>query len=218
MSVQASNDQEAKLDATDADTAKADIEEAREVEAPDDAIEALKAAHAAEMAEVKDRLLRAMADLENARTRHGRELDEARKYAATGFARDLLDVVDNLGRALAAVPSGARDNDKLVDDLMTGVEMTERMLLTAFEKHQIKKVTPAKGDRFDHNRHQAMFEVASVELAPGLIADVVQPGYTIADRLLRPAMVGVAKAMPTPTGESREPADNPPGSQVDTTA
>lgn len=218
MSEEASKEQEPKAETADAADADAPTAQAPEPEAPVDPIEALKAAHATEMAEAKDKLLRAMADVENARTRHTREVDEARKYAATGFARDLLDVVDNLGRALAAVPGGARDENKLLDDLMTGVEMTERTLLTAFEKHKINKIEPAKGDRFDHNKHQAMFEVPSGEFAPGSIADVMQPGYTIADRLLRPAMVGVTKAMPKPAVEATEPSDTQPGSQVDTTA
>lgn len=172
-----------------------------------------------ELAEMKDKFLRTMADVENSRARHSRELDDARKYAATGFARDLLDVVDNLGRALAAVPGDARHDNKLLDDLVVGVEMTQRSLLNAFDKHGIKKVVPTKGDKFDHKLHQAMFEVPTSEHPPGHIADVMQPGYTIADRLLRAAMVGVTKAPPQPAAAPSESADAPPpGSTIDTTA
>lgn len=175
---------------------------------------------AAELAEFKDKFLRTMADVENARTRHMRELEDARKYASTGFARDLLDVVDNLGRALAAVPGDARQDNKLLDDLVIGVEMTERTLLNAFDKHKIKKISPNKGDKFDHKQHQAMFEVPTNELPSGHIADVMQPGYMIADRLLRAAMVGVTKAAPQPAAQAApgDHQDQPPGTKIDTSA
>lgn len=169
----------------------------------------------AELAELKDKFLRTMADVENARSRHTRELDDARKFASTGFARDLLDVVDNLGRALAAVPEGGREGNKLLDDLFVGVELTQRSLLTAFDKHKVKQVVPTKGDKFDHKLHQAMYEVPTNDMAPGRVADVLQPGYTIADRLLRAAMVGVTKAAPEAPANGE---DQPPGSTVDTTA
>jgi molecular chaperone GrpE len=147
-----------------------------------------------ELDETKERLLRSLADVENMRRRHSRELEEARKYAITGFARELVDIADNLNRAIASVPPKAREKIDLIKNLSEGVALTEKMLLASFEKHHIKKVEPAPGEKFDHNRHQAMFEVATNEHAPGSIAQVVQPGYVIADRLLRPAMVGVAKA------------------------
>lgn len=185
--------------------------EAAEIETPQAQISRLEE----QAADLKDKLLRAMADQENARSRHARELEDARKYAATGFARDLLDVVDNLGRALQAVPEGERGGNKLLDDLCVGVEMTQRTLLNAFDKHNIKQVVPAKGDKFDHRLHQAMFEVPSSELAPGHIADVMQAGYTIAGRLLRAAMVGVTKAAPAQEPAAEQP---PPGSKIDTSA
>lgn len=147
-----------------------------------------------QLAEAKDRLLRALAETENVRRQKEREVDEARRYAVTNFARGLLEVSDNLARALAAMPADARDE---LRNLVLGVELTERTLLALFEKYHIAKVIPAKGDKFDHNRHQAMFELPSADLAPGTIAEVMQPGYVISDRLLRPAMVGVAKAAPT---------------------
>ena len=158
-----------------------------------------------------------MADVENVRTRHSREMEDARRYAASGFARDLLDVVDNLGRALSAVPDGSRQNNKLLDDLYVGVEMTERSLLNAFEKHGIQKIVPEKGSRFDHKLHQAMFEFPTNDMAPGHIAEVMQPGYTMADRLLRAAMVGVTKAAPNAASPAQQDLP-PPGSKIDTSA
>lgn len=151
---------------------------------------------AEEHAELKDRLLRALAENENLRNRSAREMEDARKYAVTGFARDMLDVADNLRRALASVPAGAREKDEALGSLMLGVEMTERSLLSALEKHRIRRVEPQKGDRFDANLHQAMFEVPTADLPAGSVAEVMQAGYVIADRLLRPALVGVAKALP----------------------
>lgn len=186
----------------------------------------------AELDETKDRLIRTLAEVENMRRRHARELDEGRKYAITGFARELLDVADNLHRALASVPPKAREKLDLIKNLADGVAMTERTLLASFERHQIVKVEPDKGEKFDHNRHQAMFEVETDDQAPGTVAQVVQPGYTIADRLLRPAMVGVAKAVlrpqnPAAEDQAKAPADDSetadvvdvkPGERIDTTA
>ena len=150
----------------------------------------------AELADTKDRLLRALAETENLRRRSMRDLQEAHKYAITNFARELLEVADNLSRALDAVPARARDEIEFVRNLADGIAMTEKALLTSFERHQIAKVTPEIGEKFDHNRHQAMFEVESTEQPPGTVAQVLQPGYTIAERLLRPALVAVAKAPP----------------------
>jgi molecular chaperone GrpE len=147
----------------------------------------------AELADAKDRLLRALAETENLRRRAMRDLEEAHKYAITNFARELLEVADNLSRALDAVPPRARDEIDFVRNLADGIAMTEKALLTSFERHQIAKVTPEIGDRFDHNRHQAMFEVETAAQPPGTVAPVLQPGYTIAERLLRPALVGVAR-------------------------
>jgi molecular chaperone GrpE len=154
----------------------------------------------AELAETKERLLRALADVENLRRRTMRDLEEAHKYAITNFARELLEVADNLSRALDAVPQRAREEIDFVRNLADGIAITEKALLTCFERHKIAKVTPEIGEKFDHNRHQAMFEVATAEQAPGTVAQVLQPGYTIAERLLRPALVGVAKAPSTRPG------------------
>jgi molecular chaperone GrpE len=171
---------------------------------------------AEEFQELKDRLLRTLAEMENLRRRTQRDIEEARKFAVTGFARDLLDVPDNLSRALAAVPAEARQQSEFMKNLVLGVEMTERSLLNAFEKHQIRRVDPQKGDRFDHKLHQAMFEVPTAAQPPGTVAEVVQGGYVIADRLLRPALVGVAKAAPGAAAAGKDAGQ--PGAEVDTVA
>jgi molecular chaperone GrpE len=159
-----------------------------------DGAEAAQPTAEEQVAELKDRLLRTLAEMENLRGRTAREIEDARKYAVTGFARDVLEVADNLGRALASVPQEARETDEAVRNLMLGVEMTQRSLLTALEKHKVRRVAPQRGDRFDPNLHQAMFEVPTDQQAPGTVAEVMQDGYVIADRLLRPALVGVAKS------------------------
>jgi molecular chaperone GrpE len=174
---------------------------------------------AEELAETRDRLLRTLADMENLRRRTARELDEARRYAVTGFARGLLEVADNLSRALASVPPEMRDRDEFIKNLVAGIELTERSLMALFEKHEIRKVDPARGDRFDHNVQQAMFEVPTSELPAGSVAEVLQPGYVIADRLLRPAMVGVAKAPPGPApAEASGEGPGEGGPRIDTLA
>jgi molecular chaperone GrpE len=172
----------------------------------------------AELEELKDKLLRTLAEMENLRNRHTRELEEARRYAMAGFARDLLDVADNMRRALAAVPDDARRGNELVETLLAGVELTERTLLNAFDKHGVKKVTPERGEKFDHNRHQAMFEVPTADLPPGHVADVMQSGWVIADRLLRPAMVGVTKAAPQAADNAANDTGDGRGKTVDTNA
>ena len=168
-----------------------------------------------EIAELKDKLLRALADVENTRRQKEREVDEARRYAVTKFARDLLDVADNMRRALA-VPAESVESNPALKNLLTGVEMTERTLLGAFERNQIKRVEPALGEKLDPNRHQAMFEVPRPDLAPGTIAEVVQAGYLIADRLLRPALVGVAARPAEAATETPSPDEH--GRTVDTRA
>jgi molecular chaperone GrpE len=147
----------------------------------------------AELAETKDRMLRAMAEIENVRRRTARELDEARKYAITGFAREMLEIDDNLSRALESIPVRAAEEIGFLKTLVEGVALTQQALAACFERHHLAKVIPEVGEKFDHHRHQAMFEVES-DQPPGTVAQVLQPGYVIADRLLRPAMVGVAKA------------------------
>lgn len=144
-----------------------------------------------ELAETKDRLLRAVAETENLRRRAVREREDAGKYAISGFARDLLPAADNLRRALDSLTDEIRHDDAL-SGLISGVEMTERELLAAFERHGIRSIDPL-GEKFDHNLHQAMFHVEGSGQPAGTIIEVAQTGYVIAGRLLRPAMVGVAK-------------------------
>jgi molecular chaperone GrpE len=154
------------------------------------AIDALRA----ENAELKDRVLRTLADMENFRKRAERERAEATLYAATNFARDLLNVADNFSRALAALsPEQRAAADEVCSNLIAGIEVTERELINVFERHGIKRIE-ALGQKFDPNMHQAMFEVPTANEPPGTIMQVMQDGYAIGSRCLRPALVGVAKA------------------------
>jgi molecular chaperone GrpE len=163
---------------------------------PDDATAELQR----QVADLKDRLLRALAEVENTRRRAERDREDASKYAITTFARSLLAVGDNLKRALDAVPAEARNGNDALATLLAGVDMTERELQAVFSRHGIKTID-ALGAKFDANLHQAMFEIDGSGQAPGTIVQVIESGYVIADRLLRPALVGVAKASaaaPTP--------------------
>ncbi len=156
------------------------------------------AALEAEVAQVKDQLLRTLAEMENLRRRTEREIADTRTYAVAGFAREMLTVSDNLSRALAAIPEEARAGaDETTKALMDGVGMTERDLLKALEKHGVRKIDPT-GERFDPNFHQAIFEVPNPEVPAGTVVQVVQAGYVIGDRVLRPAMVGVGRGGPKP--------------------
>ena len=150
----------------------------------------------AELAEYKDRLLRALAETENVRRRAQREREDASKYAIAGFAKDLLSAADNLRRALESLPE-AEAKDERTRSLLAGVAATERELLGVFERHGIKRIDP-KGESFDHNFHQAIFETERPDQPSGTVVEVLQPGYVLHDRLLRPAMVGVAKGGPKP--------------------
>ena len=164
---------------------------------------------AAEIAELKDRSLRALADAENTRRRSQREVNDSRKYAASGIIKDLLNVSDNLHRALESVPAEMREGDEQVKNLVVGVEMVAKDLLSAFEKHGVKKIEPL-GEPFNHEFHQAMYEVENSGKPNGTIVDMLQPGYVMHDRLLRPAMVAVAKGNPDSSPENHE--------RIDTTA
>jgi molecular chaperone GrpE len=155
-----------------------------------------------EAADYKDRLLRALAEMENLRRRTEREVADARSYGIANFARELLAVADNMRRALDAVGSEVRTTaGPGLLAFLDGVELTERELLKALEKHGVTKLDPL-GQRFDPNLHQAMFEVADPSVASGTVVQVVQPGYRIGERVLRPAMVGVAKGGPKPAKDS----------------
>ena len=145
-----------------------------------------------EIANLKDRLLRANAETENVRRRLEREKADAAQYGATSFARDMLSVADNLRRAVDAIPAAVRE-DATVATIITGVEMTEKELGSIFQRHGITRIE-AIGQPLDPNRHQAMMEVEAAEgQEPGTIVQELQAGYVIKDRLLRPALVGVAK-------------------------
>lgn len=145
--------------------------------------------------ELKDRLIRALAETENVRKRAERDRRDAETYGGTKLARDLLSVHDNLARAVGAADDALRDSHGA---FLEGVELTQRELLNAFSKHKIQPVTPELGEKFDPNRHQAMFEAPVPGAVAGTVIEVMQAGFIIADRLLRPALVGVAKAMPQP--------------------
>ena len=176
------NDEDAPLEPAD-DAASPEMVPAAQVKA------ALEAA-----ADFKDKMLRTLADMENLRRRTEREVAEARLYGVTGFAREVLAVADNMHRTLAAIGPELRA-DPNVNTLVEGVELTERELLKALEKHGVKKFSP-DGEKFDPNFHQAVYESTDGSAAPGHIAQVIQAGFMIGERVLRPAMVAVAKAPP----------------------
>ena len=158
-------------------------------ETPPDEIEVLRA----EAADLRDRLLRALAETENTRRRAERDRQDASQYAVTKFARDMLQIADNFARALAAAPAALRDAaDPQIKAVLDGVEATERQLLASLERHGVKPIDTTDG-KFDPNLHQAIAEVPGEGKPAGSIVNVVQSGYTIGDRLLRPAMVTVAR-------------------------
>jgi molecular chaperone GrpE len=144
-------------------------------------------------AEFKDKLLRTLAEMENLRKRTEREVADARTYAVSGFARDVLAVADNMHRALSTIDPELREQaDAKMKALVEGVELTERELMKVLEKNGVKKFSP-EGEKFDPNRHEAMYEVPTQDLPAGHVAQVMQAGYMLGERVLRPAMVGVSK-------------------------
>ena len=162
-------------------------------------IEALNA----ENGQLKDRVLRTLAEMENLRRRTEREVADAKTYGVTSFARDMLTVVDNLARALEHFPPEARASaDPSIRSMVEGVELTARDLEAVLSRHGVKKLDP-KGQKFDPNFHQAIFEAPDETVPAGTVSQVVQSGWTIGDRVLRPAMVGVSKGGPraAPTQE-----------------
>jgi molecular chaperone GrpE len=147
-------------------------------------------------AEFKDKLLRTLAEMENLRKRTEREVADARTYAVSGFARDVLAVADNMHRALEAIgPEARAQADATLKTLIEGIELTERELHKVLAKNGVKKFSP-EGEKFDPNMHEAMYEVPTQELPAGHVAQVMQAGYMLGDRVLRPAMVGVSKGAP----------------------
>ncbi|MEM6932616.1 MAG: nucleotide exchange factor GrpE [Pseudomonadota bacterium] len=161
----------------------------------------------AERDTLKERMMRALAEAENVRRRAERDLKDAQTYGGTRLARDLLAVYDNLSRAVGAADDELRANHGA---FLEGVELTQRELVNTFSKHKISTVTPEVGEKFDPNRHQAMFEAPVPGAESGAIIEVIQPGFVIADRLLRPAFVGVAKAVPVadPAPETQGKAED----------
>jgi len=187
-----------------AEETEQDRVEPAEAPAEDGGLEALQA----ENAELRDRLLRALAEMENTRRRAERDRQDASQYAIAHFARDMLGIADNFGRALSACPQNLRDAaDPQVKGVIDGVEATERQLLAALERYGVKTIDTSDG-KFDPHLHQAVAEVPAEGKPRGSIVNVVQIGFMIGDRLLRPAMVTVAGGEKTPE----------PGSSVDTTA
>ena len=159
----------------------------------------------AENAELKDRVLRTLADVENMRRRSEREAQDARSYAVTAFARDLLNVTDNLARALENIPEEARAAaEGALKTLVEGVELTSRELHTVLGRHGVKKLEP-EGEKFDPNFHQAMFEAPDESVPSGAVAQVMQSGWKIGERVLRPAMVGVSKGGPKTAPKADKP-------------
>ena len=161
----------------------------------------------AEIAELNDKLLRALAETENLRRRARKEREDTANYAVSGFARDMLTVADNLGRALGTLPETSDGMDELLIGFVEGVKLTERELGTVLERHGIDRVDPM-GEKFDPNRHEAMFEIPTGDATPGTVVQVLEIGYVLKERLLRAAKVGVAR--PLPEAEK--------GERIDTTA
>ena len=170
-----------------------DLAEAEIDAGPEDTIKEPVEALGEQVSELKDQLLRSVAELDNYRKRAEREKEQLRKFGIANFAKDLLSVADNLRRAVESGPSDLEGADESVKNLIVGVEMTEKELLNAFEKNSVRKIDPV-GEKFDYNFHQAMFEVESDKEEPGVVMQVLQPGYAIEDRVLRAAMVGVSKS------------------------
>lgn len=146
----------------------------------------------AEKADLKDKLLRTLAEMENLRRRTEREVADARAYAITAFARDILNVSDNIRRALEAIPADQRTSEGPLKAFADGIDLTDRELLKTLGRHGVKEISP-QGEKFDPNLHQAMFEIPDPSVPNGTVVQVVQTGFSIGDRVLRPALVGVSK-------------------------
>jgi molecular chaperone GrpE len=164
-----------------------------------------------EIADLQDKLLRALADTENLRRRSQKDREDTLKYSSANFARDMLSVADNLRRAIESIPEGGDPDGQALVGFIEGISLTEKELLSTLERHGIQKVEPI-GEKFDPQFHEAMFEVPTSDAAAGTVVQVVETGYVIHDRLLRPAKVGIAKAGDGPSG----PAD--PGDKIETAA
>lgn len=157
----------------------------------------------AENADMRDKLLRTMADMENLRRRTEREKEDTARYAISNFARDVLTIGDNLRRVVEHVPTDAAAQDPALKSFLEGVELTERELINMLEKHGVTKLEPL-GQRFDPNQQQAMYEVPTTDVPEGTVVEVMQAGYTIGDRVLRPALVAVSKGGGKPAPKSEQ--------------
>ena len=172
-------------------------------QAEPDPVDVLKA----ENADLRDKFLRLAAEMDNLRRRTERDVKDAKAYSVAGFARDMLAVSDNLRRALETIPEEVKTSAEAnIKALIEGVDMTERSMLSALERHGVRKID-AEGQKFDPNFHQAMFEIPNTAVPNNTVVQVVQAGFTIGDRVLRPAMVGVAKGGP----KAEAPAAAEPG-------
>ena len=202
-------------EAASADTDAREVEEGGAAEAAETALddeveeETDEVDEADGEAALKNQLLRALADAENARRRARKDVEDARAYAITRFAQDLLGVADNLGRALESIPAEKRESDEAVKAIAEGIEMTAREFESVLGRHGITMIDPL-GDKFDYNLHQALFETAETDQPDGTVVQVFQTGYRIGERLLREAMVGVAKggSAPAEGGDAKTGAEN----------
>jgi molecular chaperone GrpE len=191
-------DAEAAPEPEDAENTDGEPEAPDEPDEPDEPdVESLQA----EVADLSDKLLRALAETENIRRRAERDKGDASKYAITNFAREMLSVSDTLQRALGSVDAAVRKEHAVIEQLMVGLEMNEREIKTSFERFGIKDIE-AMGEKFDHNLHEAMFEIDDPSKPVGTVVQVMETGYVLKDRLLRPAKVGVSKGGPAPAKDS----------------
>lgn len=186
---------EAEAEGADAESAAADSE----ADLPESELETLRA----EVTTLKDQLLRSLAENENTRRRAERDREDATKFAASNFARDMVGIADDLTRALDSLSEEDKAQEGALKTLVEGVEITRRNLSTAFSRQHISRIDP-EGEKFDHNLHEAMFEVETADKEPGTVVQVIQHGYKLHDRLLRPARVGVAKKPMPPAGIDTE--------------
>jgi len=176
-----------------------------------DPVEAL----VAENADLKDRILRTIAEMENLRKRTEREVSDSRTYAIANFARDMLTATDSLSRALMMLPVETRENaDAATTSLIEGIEMTEREMQRLLQKNGVRPIL-AEGEKFDPHQHQAMFEVPNSDMPDGTVVQVVQAGFAIGDRILRPAMVGVAKGGTRAAAKQEAPSDDQGSPHID---
>lgn len=189
---------------------EAKAEEARAQEAAAEEAAATTGSPEERIKELEERLKRSIAEQENLRKRMERDKADTAKYAIANFAREVLGIADNIQRAIDAVPKDAAANDAALKTFLEGIEVTERELHKAMERHGIAKMNP-EGEKFDPNFHQAMFEIPTADTPSGMVMQVVQPGYLLEDRVLRPALVGVSKAAPAASGGDNKPEDGPQG-------